>query len=331
MLVLQEPLFMKPVFHEKLWGGTFLKDKFHYDIPSDHTGECWAISGHSHGVTHVANGKFKGLSLDYLWKNNPELFGDFDITQPFPLLVKILDANKDLSVQVHPNDEYALEHEHDLGKTECWYILDAKEDAYLYYGHNADTKDELRKMITNKDWKKLLRKVPVKKGDFVYVPSGTVHALGTGIAALETQQSSDSTYRIYDFDRVDMVTHKKRELHLSQAMDTITVPHVDPIINIKTKILHGAEIVQYVASPYFKVQKWSIKGKYSFEHDDRSFLLCSVINGNGNIKFEDQTINIKKGDHFIIPANFYCAEFSSHDELDMIVSQPGSKVKKKSK
>lgn len=328
---MQEPLFMEPVFHEKLWGGTFLRDEFKYDIPSDHTGECWAISGHPHGVTHIANGKFKGTPLNELWQSNPELFGNFDTNQLFPLLVKILDANRDLSVQVHPNDEYAEKHENDLGKTECWYILNAKKDAYLYYGHNAQTKDELRKMIADKNWKKLLRKIPVKTGDFVYVPSGTVHALGAGIAAVETQQSSDSTYRIYDFDRIDATTHKKRALHLTQAMDTITVPHVDPSLKIETTSYTGAKITQYVSSPYFKVQKWSVNGNFKFTHDDNCFLLYSVIGGAGSITVDGKTMALNKGTHFILPANVVAATFSSDNELNMIVSEPGDKVRRKIK
>ena len=137
-----------------------------------------------------------------VYQQHPELFGN-PRSSVFPLLTKILDANASLSIQVHPDDAYAEEHEHELGKTECWYVIHAEPGAYLTYGHTAKTRDELIKMINNHQWSKLFSKKPVKTGDFVYVPSGTIHALNKGIIVLETQQSSDTTYRIYDYNRRD--------------------------------------------------------------------------------------------------------------------------------
>ena len=167
-----EPMFLKPVFQEKIWGGDRLNTVYGYDIPSDHTGECWAISAHKHGPATVINGPYKGMTLDEVWNKHREAFGNAE-GDVFPLLTKILDAKKDLSVQVHPDDAYAEEHEHELGKTECWYILAADEGAQMYYGHHANSREELAEMIENHEWDKLLRKVPVKPGDFLYVPSGT--------------------------------------------------------------------------------------------------------------------------------------------------------------
>ncbi|MDU5566093.1 MAG: type I phosphomannose isomerase catalytic subunit, partial [Streptococcus vestibularis] len=218
---MSEPLFLQSVMQEKIWGGTHLRDVFGYDIPSDHVGEYWAISAHPNGVSTIKNGRYAGQTLDVLYAEHRELFGNRQ--EPvFPLLTKILDANDWLSVQVHPDDAYGLEHEGELGKTECWYIIAAEPGAEIIYGHNAKSKEELRQQIESKDWENLLTKVPVKAGDFFYVPSGTMHAIGAGIMVLETQQSSDTTYRVYDFDRKDDQGNL-RELHLEKSIDVLTI------------------------------------------------------------------------------------------------------------
>ena len=173
------------------------------------------------------------MTLDRVWAEHRDVFGDAK-GDVFPLLTKILDASEDLSVQVHPDDAYAAEHEHELGKTECWYVIAAEPGATMIYGHHAKTREQLAKWINNGEWNKLLRRVPVKPGDFLYVPSGTIHAVGKGIMVLETQQSSDTTYRLYDWDRVDKTTGQKRELHLQQSIDTTNVPHHDPDLDITT-------------------------------------------------------------------------------------------------
>lgn len=159
--------FFAPVFQERIWGGNRLREQFGYDIPSEQTGECWAISAHPNGQTTVINEPFRGKTLGELWDDHPELFGHFP-SDRFPLLTKILDANADLSVQVHPDDEYARTYEHgELGKTECWYIIDCKEGAELIYGHHAKTKEELRQMMEEGRWHDLLRKVPIRPGTFL--------------------------------------------------------------------------------------------------------------------------------------------------------------------
>ena len=212
---MSEPLFLQSVMQEKIWGGTKLRDEFGYEIPSDKVGEYWAISAHPNGVSSIKNGRHAGQKLDKLYAEHRELFGNRP--EPvFPLLTKILDANDWLSVQVHPDDAYGLKHEGELGKTECWYVIAADDDAEIIYGHHAKTKEELREQIEAKNWDQLLTKVKVKAGDFFYVPSGTMHAIGSGILILETQQSSDTTYRVYDFDRKDDAGNL-RELHLSNS------------------------------------------------------------------------------------------------------------------
>ncbi|WP_062354003.1 mannose-6-phosphate isomerase, class I [Bacillus kwashiorkori] len=315
---MKEPIFLKPIFQERIWGGTALREQFHYEIPSDKTGECWAISAHPNGQSVVLNGELAGKTLGEVWKTNQELFGNNE-SDVFPLLTKILDANADLSVQVHPNDDYASKNENgELGKTECWYIIDCKEDAELVFGHTAQTKMELRQQIKEGNWNELLRRVKIKPGDFFFVPSGTIHALCEGTLVLETQQSSDTTYRVYDYDRVDS-SGNKRELHIEKSIDVTVVPHKDPQLNIIVEHRENAEITTYVESDYFSVYKWNINGETVF-NDTKRFLLASVIEGEGTFVVDGKSFPLNKGDHFIVPATV--EEYSIKGELELIVSQP---------
>jgi mannose-6-phosphate isomerase len=195
------------------------------------------------------------MTLDELWKKQPELFGN-PTEEVFPLLTKILDANADLSIQVHPEDDYTKIHENgDLGKTECWYILDCKEGADMIFGHNAHTKEELIHQINDGKWNGLLRRVKINSGDFFYVPSGTIHALCIGTLVLETQQSSDTTYRVYDYDRRDSEGNL-RELHLDKAIDVTTVSHQETGVILKMEIREKATVTTFVESKFFSVYKW---------------------------------------------------------------------------
>ena len=177
-------IFLKPVFKEMIWGGNRLATEFGYDIPGDDTGECWGISAHPNGDCTVMNGKYAGMKLSKLWNEHPELFGKEKVEGVFPLLTKIIDAKADLSIQVHPSDDYAKVNENgSLGKTECWYILDCLEGATLVVGHNAKDKEECAKMIHEGRWSEFIREVPIRKGDFVSIVPGTVHAIKAGVTA----------------------------------------------------------------------------------------------------------------------------------------------------
>ena len=311
-----EPLFLKPVFKERIWGGTALQSEFGYSIPSDHTGECWAISAHPNGPSIIENGSFAGYTLDKLWKEHPELFGNPQ-EEVFPLLTKILDANMDLSVQVHPDDTYAKAHENgELGKTECWYIIDCKEGADMIFGHNAKTKEELIERINEGKWNELLRRVKIKPGDFFYVPSGTIHALCEGTLVLETQQSSDTTYRVYDYDRKD-AEGNLRDLHLEKAIDVTTVPHQDAVNIPKVQEQENLIITTFVESEFFSVYKWVVEGKSTFANDDQ-FLLLSVIKGEGSLTHNGENFELRKGTHLIIPVGM--GEFEIAGEFELIVS-----------
>lgn len=217
-----ELLLLEPVFKQMIWGGSRLKDDFGYDIPGDNTGECWAISAHPHGDCTLKNTEYKGKTLSWLWENHRELFGNVQGDR-FPLLIKIIDAKADLSIQVHPDDAYAAEHENgSLGKMECWYILDAKEGGTIVIGHNAKNHEEVEEMIRGKRWKEFIREIPVKKGDFFQINPGCVHAIKGGTLIIETQQNSDITYRVYDYDRLQ--DGKPRALHVQQSIDVIKAP-----------------------------------------------------------------------------------------------------------
>lgn len=299
------PLFLEPVFQNKIWGGRKLAQEFNYQLPTGKIGECWAISAHPHGPSKVINEPYSGVYLNELWRSNPKLFG-YPQEQVFPLLTKILDAEANLSVQVHPDNAYALEHEGELGKTECWYIIKTDPQACIIYGHNAQTQEQLTKMISQGDWQRLLKELPVKSGDFVFVPSGTVHALNKGILALETQQSSDTTYRLYDYDRVDSQTGQKRQLHWRQSEETINVPFIAPQLQIETQKVQHSKIISYVKpplSPYFAVWGLEITDDcLSLEHQLGAYTLYSVIAGEGYLQVEDQKYTLSLGSHFIIPA-----------------------------
>jgi len=313
-----EPLFLSGVFKEKIWGGEKLDTLFDYDIPSDRTGELWAISAHKNGQSTVLNGTYKGKQLDELWADHRELFGHAE-GDVFPLLTKIIDAQTDLSVQVHPDDTYGKEHEGELGKTECWYIIDAEECSEIVYGHHAKTKEELEALIENGQWDQLLRKKEVKPGDFFYVPSGTIHAIGGGIVILETQQSSDTTYRVYDYDRVQD-NGEKRDLHIEDSVAVTTVPHVDPEPELTTTETADYTETVLVSNAFFTVKEWKTDGKALFEKEG-AYTLVSVLDGQGQLLVDGTSYSCSKGDHFILPADVESWRFDG--SLHMIASHPG--------
>ena len=309
----QQPiLFLQPQLKENIWGGSRLKTDYGYDIPSSHTGECWGISAHPNGDDTIKEGIYAGKKLSELWQEHRSLFGDLQGEQ-FPLLVKIIDAKEDLSIQVHPNDTYAAANENgSLGKTECWYILDCPKEAQLVVGHNAGTRQELEDMILQGRWDALIRKIPIQKGDFIQIDPGTVHAITSGCLILETQQSSDVTYRVYDYDR--LTDGKPRQLHIAQSIDVITVPAKsvgDSVKNLSN--LTENEWHEVITCPYYKVFKLNLNGSYSLEQK-YPFLNVSVLDGNGQI--DGHPLN--KGDHLILPAEYGTAKLQG--EMEWIAS-----------
>ncbi|MFI3238601.1 MAG: mannose-6-phosphate isomerase, class I [Lachnospiraceae bacterium] len=293
-----KPIFLKPVLKHNIWGGTKLRDEFHYEVEGDDIGECWGIAAHTNGDCEVIFEGYEGDTLSSLWKNHPELFGKTkEETQKvvFPLLIKIIDAKDDLSIQVHPDDAYAMKYENgSLGKTECWYILGCEEDATLVIGHNAKTREELAQMIEAGAWSDLISEIHVKKGDFIQIDPGMVHAIKGGITLLETQQNSDITYRVYDYDRLS--NGQPRELHIEKSIDVITVPSMKEEGVIDTTNTPYNKLNKLYACEYYQVFELKVKESFAFEKE-ASYMLMSVVDGSGMI----DGIAIKKGDHFILP------------------------------
>ena len=287
-------LMLEPIFKDAIWGGKLLSD-FGYKKASEKAGECWGISAHKNGDCMIRSGAFAGKTLSWCWDNHRELFGNMK-GDVFPLLVKIIGAEDDLSIQVHPNDEYAAVHENGaLGKTECWYILDCREDATIVIGHNATDKKQLEDMIHQEKWNELIRVIPIKKGDFFQIEPGCLHAIKGGTLLIETQQSSDITYRVYDYDRLQ--NGRPRELHIQQSIDCITAPHKDYDGKKIVKNCLGMTVALLVKCKYYTLEKWDVDGEYSFEMD-KPFINASVIEGTGSVN----EMELSKGDHFIIPA-----------------------------
>lgn len=295
--IMSELIFFNPFFKQVLWGGRRMRDLYNYPIPGDDTGEAWVISSAAHAQSIVKGGTYDGQSLGQLWKEHRELFGNMK-GDNFPLLVKIIDANDHLSIQVHPDDAYAFHHEQGTsGKTECWYVLDCPNDADIIIGHNAQTQEELKQMIEEHRWNELLRTIPVHKGDFFYIPAGVVHSIRKGTLLLEIQQNSDTTYRLYDYDRLQ--NGQPRRLHLKEAMDVITCPHRD-VCTRGELADHGTyETCTLAAGEYFTVSKWNIMTE-AFIKQDYPFLLIDIIAGSGTL----DKMAVKTGDHLLVPSDY---------------------------
>lgn len=311
-------IFLKPLFHNKIWGGRRLAEEYGYDIPEGAVGECWAISAHPNGDCEVASGAFEGNTLSELWVSHRELFGNAEGDR-FPLLIKILDAKDDLSVQVHPDDTYAAEHENgSLGKSECWYILDAKENGDIVVGQNASSKEEFAAMVEQGKWTELLNYVPIKAGDFFRIDPGTVHAIRTGTLILETQQSSDITYRVYDYDRLGD-DGKPRDLHLAQSLEVIDYAQKAPTSGeITAPEIDG--VTELMSCKYFSVERYEIEGSKTVAQP-WPFMCVSVIEGEGTVSIDGGSgleHRICKGSHFIAPASSDSLRFSG--TMTLIVS-----------
>lgn len=291
---MEKILFLEGKYREKIWGGKRLREIYSYDIPSDKTGEYWAISDMGDMSSVIKNGEFKGKSLEEVYQKHKDLFGNpKDAT--LPLLVKIIDANTDLSIQVHPDDTMARELEDSRGKTECWYILN-EEPASIIYGLKVDDKNEAIKLIEERKWDELLREVPAKKGDFFFVEAGTVHAIKKGSLILEIQQASDITYRLYDYDRRDD-DGKLRDLHLEESKKAIKInENKERIKEFEREGLKGRILTQ---NKFFEVYEYKIERVSKFIKEN-PYSLYSVIDGRGEIIIDDKSYELKKGDFFIL-------------------------------
>ncbi|MDO4537034.1 MAG: class I mannose-6-phosphate isomerase [Coriobacteriales bacterium] len=308
---------LEPIFHEKLWGGRRLEEEFGYELPDGPVGECWAISAHPHGDCRIVGGPWDGWHLSELWDQHRELFGNIEGDR-FPLLIKILDALDDLSIQVHPNDEYANEHENgSLGKRECWYILDAHEGAHIIVGQHAANREEFAQMVAENRWHDLVNELPVKPGDFFQVEPGTLHAILGATLVLETQQSSDVTYRVYDFDR-KQPDGSLRELHLEQAMDVVNYQQKAPASgDVQAPEVDG--VTHLVQTPSYAVDRLRVTNEAPLAYEQAwPFLNVSVVKGSGSVDVGDEHYELPKGTHFIALSGCGTLEFKG--DMSLIVS-----------
>jgi mannose-6-phosphate isomerase len=279
-----------PIFKEKLWGGSRLKEKYGMEIPSDTTGECWAVSSHPEGDCVVDGGDFDGMHLSEVYKANKELFGNCE-NKRFPLLVKIIDANRDLSIQVHPNDEHAHKLGLPHGKAEAWLILDSSEKGEVVVGHTCKSKSELAQALYNPTQFKWLQRFNVRSNQFYYLPGGTVHAVGAGTMVYEIEQNSNVAYRIYDYERLEGTT--KRELHLDQALKAIIVPDLKREAIPQRMITSTMKHTNHLRSQHFDVQRFEIDEETTIEQNQMFMILGFLSDGSVN------GIQAKAGDHFI--------------------------------
>lgn len=293
-------IMLKPVFHNNIWGGRRLEE-FGYNLPDGPVGECWGIAAHPHGDCQVDGGPYDGLTLSQLWYEHHELF-EGAAGDRFPLLVKVLDARESLSIQVHPDDAYAAEHENgSLGKSECWYVLDAKEGGQIIVGQHAHDRAEFAQMVEEGRWDELENLVPIKRGDFFDIRPGTMHAIMDGTMILETQQSSDVTYRVYDFDR-RQADGSLRELHLQQAMDVIDYRAKAPTSGlVSAPEVDG--VTKLMSCEYFEVLRVRVTPDAPVSlMQSHPFMCLSVVAGEGGtVTTPAGSWKLAKGSHFVAP------------------------------
>ncbi len=299
------PLLLKAPIKDNIWGGTRLIEEYGFETEGEIAAEAWVLSCHKDGESIVRNGEMAGLTLgEVLLKWGDIAIGKNAAAFPyFPLLIKLIDARDRLSVQVHPDDSYALSHEGEYGKTEMWYVVDCDEGAELIYGFNRDvSREEFERRIRDNRLSEVCNFVPVKRGDVFFIEAGTMHAIGKGILIAEIQQNSNSTYRISDYGRLG-ANGKPRELHIQQAVDvTKTQRPTKSYGDVGEITLYPFGTVRELAScNLFKSELMQIDGNLGL-YDNDSFVSLLLLDGNITLSYAGGTMNLKKGDSVFIPA-----------------------------
>lgn len=295
-------LKLKPANKNYLWGGNKLREKYNKESKDSIIAETWEISSHPDGPSIIINGKYKGKTFkDYLDLVGNKVIGKNYNKDRFPILVKFIDAKSPLSIQVHPDDQYALVHEGDFGKTELWYVLEAEKDSFLYKGLKKEiTKEELKQSIDDGSILNLLYKLPVKRGDTIFIEAGTIHAINRDIMVCEIQQNSNITYRVYDYKRLDKLG-KQRELHIDKALDVAKLkPSPENIFSQNQNI--NKSLIKIGSCDYFTSYKGSLDGREIIKINDLSFHAINFIDGEGSIQINNEILDFIKGDSFFIPA-----------------------------
>ena len=308
-------LKLKPTCKDYLWGGRRLIEEFGVDYDGEICAEAWELSCHPDGPSIIDNGPFKGHTLqEYIDVEGREVLGSHCRRfREFPILTKFIDAKDNLSVQVHPSNGFALQNEGQYGKTEMWYVLDAEEDAFLYYGFKREiTREEFSRRIEENTLLEVLNAVPVKKGDALFIESGTLHAIGKGIVIAEIQQNSNVTYRVYDYGRVGK-DGKKRDLHIEKAL---AVTNRVPIVKSGSNYPHIADC------DYFTVDKLNLDGRLTYRMqgtvNETSFLSILILDGEGTISNKGETVSYKKGDSLFLPAG--CGDWQIEGRCDALLT-----------
>lgn len=301
-----EPLKFNPIFKYRIWGGEQLKNKLHKSYKENQIGESWELSGVSGDVSIVREGDFKGQSLNQLIDDfGKELLGQSVIDRfgkEFPILIKFIDAAQDLSIQVHPDDQLAKKRHQSFGKTEMWYVLHAEEKANLIVGFKEEvTREQYQKALEKQELESILNYHQVQEGDTFFIPTGTIHAIGAGVMIAEIQQTSDITYRVYDFNRKDK-DGNTRELHTELALDALNYKGVDGFKQEYTRSENKSNTL--VDCPYFKTDYIQVNGVYTIDLSTRdSFTILMGVKGNSAIKVEDQSYELNYGETLLVPAS----------------------------
>ena len=289
------PLLLKPVIKDYLWGGTRLKTEFGFETNKEIAAEGWMLSCHKDGTNTVENGEYSGKPLDEVLK----LWG---YEGKFPILIKLIDAKDKLSVQVHPDNKYALENEGEYGKTEMWYVVDCEEGAQLIYGFKEKiSRSEFKNRIKNNTLDEVMNYVPVKKGDVFFIQAGTLHAIGKGILIAEIQQNSNTTYRVSDYGRLG-ADGKPRELHVEKAVDvTVTDVPTIPYGNVgEIKAYDYGTERQLAECEYFKTVKLDLDGEKEITTEN-GFVSFLVLSGEVTVKYNSGELKAQKGGSIFIP------------------------------
>ncbi len=313
-------MLIEPVFKERVWGGEHLREWFGDLVPEGTIGECWGISGMHCNSGIVLTGPASGLTLEEAWQQGFVTGGPRE--DDLPILVKLLDADDWLSVQVHPNDTQAQRLEDQpRGKQECWYVVSARPDAELILGHDLDSAAELAVAFAGRQLGPHLLRHKVEAGQFFMVPAGCVHSLGPGMVVCEVQQSSDLTYRLYDFGRVGL-DGQPRELHIEKGFAVVTAPFriedaqtagpVEPVTGGTRRTL--------AVSTYFEVSELKVRSEMAVAPGVGTYRLIAVVEGSGELREGGDRIPLRRGSCVVLPVG--CGDVSIAGQLTMIVTDP---------
>lgn len=293
-------LKLRPSGKDYVWGGQRLKKEYNKNFDGDVLAETWELSCHPDGPSYIVNGAYAGKTLqEFISAEGRDVLGTHCRRfADFPILIKFIDAKDNLSIQVHPDNHFALLNEGQYGKTEMWYVMDAEKDAFLYYGFKQEVaKEEFAMRIENDTLLEVLNPVPVQKGDVLFIESGTIHAIGKDILIAEIQQNSNVTYRVYDYGRIGK-DGKKRDLHIEKAL---AVTNRVPIVRSKNSYPHVADC------DYFTVDKLHLDGTFMKKMEgivtEASFISILILDGDGMISDQEEALEYHKGDSFFLPAD----------------------------